>query len=153
MSDPYERERIVVRRLRTIVAVMFALGVATAIVGQVPVLHAHREYVGGMRAAGGTPLLVFLVVLFMPGLAVAWRPRMTQILLWIMSAIPITMLSGLLWIGEPWSRGVPAWPTVVIISLVAVIHVLMLVALPLFRATHKSPPLQGKLPAARVVAR
>ena len=143
MTDPYEREATIVWRIRVAIAVIALLAAAMVYVGYLDV-----QLGGQPRPAGGTPLLVYLVVLLAPGIAACWRPRWLQIVTWIMIAMPVTMLCGLLWIDR---MGFPRWPYYAIAWLGGMLHVVLLFVLPLLRSMHKSPPLRQPLPTARIV--
>jgi len=168
--DSARSERLVVSRLRTMVAVLTALSVAAAALGYFPrgFMITDRDYVDHIVPAGGNRLAAYLLLLMMPGLMVVQRPRWREILLWILWAVPLTAatlalandgsrcaypaqhLLGRADCGYEWAWPLPAgWMTY---TLVGTVLFGIAVVIPLIRSTHRTQrsPRAVKLPAARI---
>jgi hypothetical protein len=125
MLTDEERERSLAFWLRAITVGMFVAGATIVVTGYLP------------RSA------VYLGLLLLPGLAVLWRPRWTQILIWVGWAIPWTFeLLSLAFGAELRSsaragNAEPAWPVWLTYLLLAAI-VCGLVTLPVLRVARAS---------------
>jgi hypothetical protein len=154
-----DREQVVIRRLRVIVAVLFAMGAVVSILGYLPegFIVISRTYVLYAAPAGGTRLALYTALLLAPGIAVLWRPRWPAIVGWIFWAVLLNVAAFYLPIGPggnlPRStEGVfEMWPAWTVYSLVTTILFAIAVVIPSVRARHRSPPLpqKPKLPRAR----
>ncbi len=154
------RERVVVGRLRVIVAVLLVFGAVACVLGYLPhgFRATDREYVDHVESAGGDSLAIFLLLLFAPSIAVLRRPSSPLIMIWVLWAFPCTLLALLVAVGPGenlyssneflW----PLWPARIAYSLIAAILFGIFLVVPAVRRTHRSPPLQrrSRLPAARI---
>ena len=135
MLTDEERERSLAFWLRAITVGMFVAGATIVVAGSLP------------RGAA-----TYLGLLLLPGLAVLWRPRWAQILIWVSWAIPWTFeLLSLTFDAEPLWRvhagtAVPVWPAWLSYLLVAAV-VCGLITLPVLRVAHGS--LASRFPIAR----
>jgi len=124
MLTDEERERSLAFWLRAIAVGMFVAGAAIVVTGYLP------------RSA------IYLGLLLLPGLAVLWRPRWTQILIWVGWALPWTFellslafsaeLRSLAHAGDA-ALG-PMWLTYLLLAAI----VCGLVTLPVLRVTRAS---------------
>ena len=156
---PEERERVVARRLRVSVAVLLVLGAAAAVLGYLPegIRITDMHYRDHLGPAGGSRLAASLLLLVLPSIAVLWRPRWLQIVVWMIWALPSTALA-LAMIGSaadayPHNELVwPMWPGWSAYMLVGAISFGIVAVIPAMRSTHRSPPLlrSSALPSARV---
>ena len=133
MLTDEERERSLAFWLRAITVGMFVAGATIVVAGSLP------------RGAA-----TYLGLLLLPGLGVLWRPRWTEILIWVGWAIPWTFeLLSVTFGAEPlWHAGdaVALWPTCLTYVLVAAI-VCGLTTLPVLRVAHSS--FASRFPIAR----
>ena len=122
----------IVTRLRAIIFVMFGLGVAAAITG--------------------SPDARFIVIsFFLPAPWAYVSPRWPAIVIWIMWFGTIAPLGFMLALG-----GVPSLLEQPTLLLMGVVSALLVIALPLVRRMHESPPVmrgRSRIPEARIFRR
>jgi hypothetical protein len=101
-------------------------------------------------------LLVYLAVLFAPGIGVAANPRWAAIAVWALWAFPVSLVAVMITsLGEPppdHPYADPAWPGTAIFWLVLAINAGIMIAVPVVRSLHRSPsaPRGPRVPAARI---
>ena len=151
-EDPRETE--VVRLLHVAIGLVVMLGVLAIVAGGVDQLTgSNRVHVE--PAVPGVQLLS-IVLLLLPAGWVYRRPRWPQIVVWIMWASSWLMLGFILQVDTDrgsWLGMDSFWIYVVTRVCTIAIGFTVIVAVPLIRASHKSPrlPPKPKLPKARVV--
>jgi hypothetical protein len=162
VASAYDRERSVIRRLRTLAIAVFVLGAAAIIAGQLPggLCITDREYRVYMTPAGGALSATLVLLALSPGVAVLWRPRWPQILAWI--AIDVwgtAVFLAIEYFSQPARAEVemimPLWPALIRYACLAAIALGIVVVIPTIRGSHPSPPVvrPPAVPAARVVRR
>ena len=156
MLTDEEREPSLAFWLRAITVAMFVAGATAVVTSYLPrdAMSADRGY----ERAGGDGLATYLGLLLLPGLVVLWRPRWTQILIWVGWAIPWTFeLLSVTFGAEPlWHAhagdAVPLWPAWLTYLLIAAV-VGGLVTLPILRVAHSGFASRFFIPRARSIHR
>jgi len=150
-----DRERGVERQLRAIIFALLLLAVAAVAISRVPVTILSGTGSRPETHAVHDMLLVYLAVLFVPGIGVVAHPRWAAVAIWALWAFPVSLVALITRLGEPprdHPHPDPSWPGTAIFWLMLAINAGIMIAVPLVRSRHRSPasPRSSWVPAARV---
>lgn len=152
-----ERELKIERILRWMIVAIAAIGALTILVGTIDIEVTTQSYATRHERAGGPALTLYVIAMLVPGIWALYRPRWAQIVFWIMSAVSVSMVGGMVRLGtqESYEMVSPVWPPLAIFAGVAALFLGICVALPFVRALHKAPalPRPTRLPVARLTRR